>query len=129
MRQKNVDLSKKWTHMQIIALINAYKEETCLYAVSTQYHRNKRVRNEALRRVGNAVRILRPNASDQDCSLKFHMLRTQYNIKNSQVKSSMKSGTENVSTYSKITWNVTSQSSKYRINLFEIFLKCITEKL
>ena len=117
-----MDLDKKWSNMQIIALINAYKKETCLYARHTPYHRNKRAPKEALRRVGNAVRILRPNASDQDCLYKFSMLRAQYNMKSTKVKSSIKSGTESVSiTYSKTIWNVTSQSAyrrEIRVHVF-----------
>lgn len=92
--------SKKWTNDELTTLIDAYKEETCLYAVNSPNYHNKNLRNEALKRVGDAVRVLKLYVTDKDCALKFHALRSQYNVENAKVKMSKKSGTgtDNVST-------------------------------
>ncbi|TGZ53886.1 Uncharacterized protein DBV15_01827 [Temnothorax longispinosus] len=85
--------SKKWTNEEIIILIDSYKEESCLYAINSPNYHNKHLRNEALKRVGDAVRVFKPHVTDKDCASKFHTLRSQYNIENAKVKRSKKSGT------------------------------------
>lgn len=82
----------KWTKEAILCLIEAYKEEPCLYAVNTPNYHNKHVRSEALKNVCAAVSVLRPGTVQNECTTKFHNLRNQFNIENAKVKSSMKSG-------------------------------------
>ncbi|CAL1672824.1 unnamed protein product [Lasius platythorax] len=84
---------KKWSNDEVIILINAYKEEYCLYDVSSPNYHNKHLRSETLKRVGDAVRVLKQDVTDKDCASKFHTLRSQYNIENAKVKMSKKSGT------------------------------------
>lgn len=82
----------KWIKEAILCLIEAYKEEPCLYAVNTPNYHNKHVRSEALKNVCAAVSVLRPGTVQNECTTKFHNLRNQFNIENAKVKSSMKSG-------------------------------------
>ena len=100
MSQNNVE---KWTNNQTVALIDAWKEEACLYAVKTPNYHNKAMRSDALVRVLKAVMVLRPEATITDCKSRFHNLRSEFNIEHRKVKASMKSGTglDNVSTCSK----------------------------
>lgn len=86
-------MSQRWSPEQINALIDAYKEEPCLYATNTPNYHNKRLRTEALDRVRNAVLGLKPTVTAKECSTKFHNLRNQFNIENSKIKASLKSGT------------------------------------
>ncbi|XP_071653675.1 uncharacterized protein [Temnothorax longispinosus] len=96
--------SKKWTNEEIIILIDSYKEESCLYAINSPNYHNKHLRNEALKRVGDAVRVFKPHVTDKDCASKFHTLRSQYNIENAKVKRSKKSGTGTDNVYKPSLW-------------------------
>ncbi|XP_011632920.1 uncharacterized protein LOC105424404 [Pogonomyrmex barbatus] len=69
------------------------QEESCLYATNTPNYHNKYVRNEALKRVCATVSIFRLGIVENECTTKFHYLRTQFNIENAKVKSSIKSET------------------------------------
>lgn len=80
--------SEKWSTDQIETLIDAYKEELCLYATNLATYHNKHIRADALERVYNAVIKVRPITSIKECTLKFHNLRNQFNIENSKVKTS-----------------------------------------
>lgn len=84
--------STKWTKEQISVLINAYKEETCLYAIQSPNYHNKHLRAEALMRVCNAVNNVRLNTTTKECQTKFHNLRNQFNVENAKRRSSIKSG-------------------------------------
>ena len=86
-------VARKWKSEEIIALIDAYKDQPCLYAVGTPNYHNKHLRAEALAKVGSAVREIVPDISDKECSSKFHSLRSQFNLENGKVKASRKSGT------------------------------------
>lgn len=76
-----------------MSLIEAYKEEPCLYAVNTPNCHNKQIRSQALKNVCTAVPIFMPGITERMCAAKFHALRNQFNIENAKVKMSMKSGT------------------------------------
>jgi len=41
-----------------------------------------------------AVSLFRPGTTENECSIKFHSLRNQFNIENAKVKASIKSGTD-----------------------------------
>ena len=84
---------KKWSKEAILCLIEAYKEEICLYAVNTPNYHNKHIRNEALKNVRVAVSQFKPGITENECAAKFHNLRNQFNIESAKVKASMKSGT------------------------------------
>lgn len=90
---------KKWSKEGILSLIEAYKEETCLYAVNTPNYHNKHARSRALENICAAVSIFQPGITQNECAAKFYNLRNQFNIENAKVKASMKSGTgtDNVS--------------------------------
>lgn len=91
--------SDKWSNDQIEILIDAYKEEFCLFATNLSSYHNKHLRADAIERVCKAVMRLRPKTNTKECAAKFHNLRNQFNIENAKVKSSFKSGTgtDNVS--------------------------------
>jgi len=84
---------KKWTNEAILTLIEAYKEEPCLYAVNTPNYHNKHMRSKALKNVCAAVSMLRSGITESECATKFHNVRSQFNIENKKIKLSMKSGT------------------------------------
>lgn len=83
---------KKWTNEAIICLIEAYREEPCLYAVNSPNYHNKHMRSKALKKVCATVSLIR-SGTENECSTKFHNLRNQFNIENAKVKASIKSGT------------------------------------
>ncbi|KYN23228.1 hypothetical protein ALC57_04372 [Trachymyrmex cornetzi] len=83
---------QRWTKEAILCLIEAYKEEPCLYAINTPNYHNKHLRSEALKKVCAAVSMYRPETVESECTAKFHNLRNQFNIENTKVKSSIKSG-------------------------------------
>jgi len=89
----------KWSKENILCLIEAYKDEPCLYAVNTPNYHNKHSRSEALKNVCTTVSRIRPGTTEKECSTKFYNLRNQFNVENAKIKSSMKSGigTNNVS--------------------------------
>ncbi|CAL1680923.1 unnamed protein product [Lasius platythorax] len=95
---------KKWTNNEIIILIDADKEECCLYDVRSSNYHNKHLRSEALKRVGDAVRVLKQDVADKDCASMFYTLRSQYNIENAKVKMSKKSGTGTDNVYKPSLW-------------------------
>jgi len=82
---------KRWTNEAVYSLIEAYKEEPCLYAVNTPNYHNKHIRSKALQKVCAAV-SLDLELRKTECSIKFHSLRNQFNIENAKVKASIKSG-------------------------------------
>lgn len=84
---------KKWSKEAILCLIEAYKEEPCLYAVNSPNYHNKHTRNLALKNVCAAVSVYKPGITESECATKFHNLRNQLNIATGKVKASMKSGT------------------------------------
>ncbi|XP_069672964.1 uncharacterized protein [Periplaneta americana] len=94
-----------WTKDQVRTLIEAYREETCIYAVqSPNYYHNKRMRIEALKRVYAAVWTQRLGTTEKDCARKFHNLRHQYNVENSRVSTSIKSGVGAGNVYAPSLW-------------------------
>ncbi|XP_046473765.2 uncharacterized protein [Neodiprion pinetum] len=97
-------MAQRWSAEQITVLIDAYKEEPCLYATNTPNYHNKNLRTMALNRVNNAVLRLRPASTTKECSNKFHNLRNQFNIEHSKVKSSLKSGTGTDDIYKPSLW-------------------------
>jgi len=84
---------EKWSNDQIEILIDAYKEEPCLFATNLATYHNKHLRAEAMDRVYKTVFRSRPITTSKECSAKFHNLRNQFNIENAKVKRSFKSGT------------------------------------
>lgn len=83
----------KWSNDQIEALIDAYKEELCLYATNMARYHNKHLRGEAIFRVYQTMMGVRPTTSTKQCANKFHNLRNQFNIEHAKIKASVKSGT------------------------------------
>ena len=82
-----------WTQEQVQCLIDAYREEPCLYAVKHTNYYNKNLRSIALERMASVVQQVRPNVTVKECQVKIHSLRNQYNIENSKRKRSLnKSG-------------------------------------
>ena len=108
-------MSQKWSSEQINVLIDAYKEEPCLYATNTPNYHNRNLRTAALNRVSNAVLRLRPT-TPKECASKFHNLRNQFNIEHSKVKSSLKSGTGTDDVFLNITKNLSL--AKLYVNIF-----------
>uniref|UniRef100_A0A2S2R1S6 MADF domain-containing protein n=1 Tax=Sipha flava TaxID=143950 RepID=A0A2S2R1S6_9HEMI len=96
--------SEKWSNDQIETLIDAYKEELCLYATNLATYHNKHLRADAMERVCKAVTSLRPFINTKECSTKFHNLRNQFNIENAKVKTSFKSGTGTDDIYKPSLW-------------------------
>lgn len=94
---------EKWSNEQIETLIDAYKEELCLFAKNLATYHNKHLRADSMERVCKAVKNVRPLTNTKECSTKFHNLRNQFNIENAKVKTSFKSGTgtDDVSIFSK----------------------------
>lgn len=88
-----------WTKEAVQILLDAYKNEPCLYEMKNPNYHNKNLRYDSLKRVCAMVNTVRPNTTEKDCSIKFYNLRSQFNSENAKVRASMKSGigTENVS--------------------------------
>ncbi|XP_018360502.1 PREDICTED: uncharacterized protein LOC108759517 [Trachymyrmex cornetzi] len=87
-----------WPKQVVEVLIDAYKDEPCLYAINNPNYHNKHLRNEALKHISAVVSTIRPYSNEKDCSVKLHNLRNQFNTENAKVRQSIKSGigTENV---------------------------------
>lgn len=81
-----------WNKEQIVSLIEAYKKEPALYAVKHPNYHNKHLRYEALTRIVNEVRKIRPSTKIKECINKMHSLRNSFNAENKKRKESMKSG-------------------------------------
>ncbi|XP_039303191.1 uncharacterized protein LOC113004674 [Solenopsis invicta] len=96
--------ASKWSKESILCLIEAYKEEPCLYAVNTPNYHNKQSRNEALKNVCTAVSMIRPGTTEKECATKFYNLRNQFNVENAKVKSSIKSGIGTNDVYKPNLW-------------------------
>lgn len=64
-----------WTKQAVVALIDVYKYELCLYATNNLNYHNKQLRNEALQRISVVVSAIRQNSSEKECSTKLHNLR------------------------------------------------------
>lgn len=94
---------KQWTKEAICSLIEAYKEQSCLYAVNTPNYHNKHLRSEALQKVCAAVSLVRPGTTEKECSTKVHNVRNQFNIENVKVKASIKSGAGTDDVCNKVT--------------------------
>lgn len=88
-----------WTKEAVELLIDAYKNEPCLYQTRNPNYHNKTLRCDSLRRICAIINTIRPNTTEKDCSIKFYNLRNQFNSENAKVRASIKSGTgtENVS--------------------------------
>jgi len=88
-----------WTKEAVQILIDAYKNEPCLYQTKNPNYHNKHLRYESLKRICGIVNTIRPNITEKECSTKFNNLRNQFNSENAKVKASIKSGvgSENVS--------------------------------
>ncbi|XP_066589548.1 uncharacterized protein [Prorops nasuta] len=100
----NKSKGKKWENAQVLSLIEAYKEEPCLYAVTSPNYHNKHLRSEALKRICATVGTIRPGTTETECSMKFHNLRTQFHIENNKLKNSMKSGVGTEDIYHPTLW-------------------------
>jgi len=85
-------MAKGWSKEAVEILIDAYREEPCLYATNNPNYHNKRLRFEALKRICDIVCTVRPNSTEKDISVKIHNLRNQFNTENSKVRKSLKSG-------------------------------------
>jgi len=57
---------KKWTNEAVRCLIEAYKQEPCLYAVDTPNYRNENIRNKALQKVCATVSLVRPGTMENE---------------------------------------------------------------
>lgn len=88
-----------WTKEAVQILIDAYKNEPCLYETGNPNYHNKNLRYESLKRIYAIVNTIRPNTTEKECSIKFYNLRNQFNFENAKVRASIKSGigSENVS--------------------------------
>lgn len=88
-----------WTKDAVGILIDAYKNEPCLYQIKSPNYHNKNLRHESLKRICAMVCTIRPNTTEKECSIKFYNLRNQFNSENAKVRASIKSGigSENVS--------------------------------
>lgn len=88
-----------WTKEAVSTLIDAYKNEPCLYETNNPNYHNKNLRNESLERISVMVNTVRPNTTSKECAVKFYSLRSQFTSENAKVRASIKSGigSENVS--------------------------------
>ncbi|XP_011863271.1 PREDICTED: uncharacterized protein LOC105559523, partial [Vollenhovia emeryi] len=93
-----------WTKEAVQVLIDAYKDEPCLYQTRNPNYHNKTLRNEALNRICAMVNAIRPNTTEKDCSVKFYNLRNQFNSENAKVRTSMKSGIGSENVYRPNLW-------------------------
>ncbi|KAL1506865.1 hypothetical protein ABEB36_006148 [Hypothenemus hampei] len=94
----------RWSEVQVAALIDAYKGETCLYATDSINYHNKHLRGEAIDRICQAVKRLRPTTDSKECYAKFHNLRTEFNIEHTKLKASQKSGVGTDDIYKPTKW-------------------------
>ncbi|XP_036141697.1 uncharacterized protein LOC118648469 [Monomorium pharaonis] len=74
-----------WTKEAVQILIDAYKNEPCLYQTRNPNYHNKNLRNEALERICAIVSTVKPNITGKECSIKFYNLRNQFNTENAKV--------------------------------------------
>ena len=92
---------EKWSKDQIKLLIDAFKDEQCLYASDLKNYRNKHLRGQALERVFQRVSRLRLTTTKEECQKKLKTIRNQFNIEHAKVKSSLRSstGTDDLSVF------------------------------
>ncbi|XP_036150711.1 uncharacterized protein LOC118648500 [Monomorium pharaonis] len=57
-----------WTKEAVQILIDAYKNEPCLYQTRNPNYHNKNLRNEALERICAIVSTVKPNITGKECS-------------------------------------------------------------
>ncbi|XP_049957010.1 uncharacterized protein LOC126473784 [Schistocerca serialis cubense] len=88
------NMATAWTREQMSVLIDAMKEEQCLYNVKSKNYYNKRCRAEALFRVFFKVKCVRPHLSNpKECQTKFLNMRNMFNVENRKRKESMRTAT------------------------------------
>ncbi|XP_049767202.1 uncharacterized protein LOC126100619 [Schistocerca cancellata] len=82
-----------WTRDELCVLIDAFKEEQCLYNVKSKNYHNKHFRSEALNRVFQKVKSLRSHLQNpKECQIKFSNMRNMFSVENNKRKESMKTG-------------------------------------
>jgi len=72
----NTSEKKRWIKEAVHSLIEAYKQEKCLYAINKPNYYNKQMRSKALQKVREAVSLFRPGTTENECSVKFSICRT-----------------------------------------------------
>lgn len=81
-----------WSHDQVVALIELYREKPCLYNVKSAQYKNKHMRASAYESILNDLKTVRPGTSIQEIKAKVNGLRTNFLTEYRKHMKSMKSG-------------------------------------
>ncbi|XP_063709744.1 uncharacterized protein LOC134838199 [Culicoides brevitarsis] len=85
----------EWTKDALMALIQAYKEQTLLYDTKmTPLYYNKKARQAAMDKVLEEVQKYRPGSTQHDIVKKLQVLRTQYGQELTKIRKSQGYGDE-----------------------------------
>lgn len=81
-----------WSNEQTSFLIDEYMKYPCLYVVKHRDYHNKYLRSLALQQIVEAMKSMRPQATEQEVAKKFLGLRSTYSNERKKVLNSLRSG-------------------------------------
>ena len=94
----------EWNRLAVEGLIEAYREENCLYNTKSLNYHNKHYRKEALERITNVLKDVRPSTTGVDIMAKMKSLRTSFVAELNKIKQSTKSGAGSGQIYKPTIW-------------------------
>ena len=94
----------EWNRLAVEGLIEAYREENCLYNTKSPNYHNKHYRKEALERITNVLKDVRPSTTGVDIMAKMKSLRTSFVAELNKIKQSTKSGAGSGQIYKPTIW-------------------------
>ncbi|XP_048510135.1 uncharacterized protein LOC105689996 [Athalia rosae] len=89
--------SRNWAQTEIIKMLQEYKRRECLYDPRHVDHRNKKARQQALDEIAKILSQIRPHTTGMDVTLKFNILRTQYQAELAKARKTEEDGRVHVS--------------------------------
>ena len=94
----------EWSRLAVENLIDAYKEETCLFNVKSPNYHNKHARKEALERIVTTLKDTRPSTTAAEITSKMKSLRTSFVAELNKIRQSKKSGAGLEEMYKPTLW-------------------------
>lgn len=91
-------MTSPWSTQSISILIEMYSQNNCLCDTKLPVYHNKHIRQKALEDIALTLEPYRPNTTWQEVKVKIAALRTHFGVEHNKVKTSSKSGTDDVST-------------------------------
>lgn len=81
-----------WSREQVEILLEEYEKFPCLYAIQSPLYKNKHARLDALEKIQEALRIVKPNISIIDIKAKLNGLRNTFFAEKKKTEASLRSG-------------------------------------